>query len=333
MTTIGDAAFSGCGLTSITIPKSVTTIGEAAFAGCSYLTSVTIQEGVEIIRSNAFADCYSLTNITIPESVISIENEAFSYCSALTSVTMLGSSMPYFNNWFWGSETLNKIFVPYGSEADYQKTFNDFHREDYAGSVTGSITIDLKAASIGGAYASAYYPCALTLVEGDAKAYVAEKVDANTLKMTSTNEIAAHSGFILRADKATTATLRVGASEAAATSVLTGTTTEIALTDANRPDYLLFSVSKAVDGKPKELGFFRLSSAVESIAAYKPFLPGTFGESGVRMEFDFPTTGLEEIDAASGGHLSPAYDLTGRPATHLRKGHLYIRNGQKFIAQ
>ncbi|MBQ9693488.1 MAG: leucine-rich repeat protein, partial [Kiritimatiellae bacterium] len=44
---IGDYAFSGCsGLTSVTIPSSVTWIGYSAFYGCSGLTSVTISEGV-----------------------------------------------------------------------------------------------------------------------------------------------------------------------------------------------------------------------------------------------------------------------------------------------
>ena len=45
-----DGAFSGCtGLTSVTIPNSVTSIGERAFKGCSSLTSVAIPNSVENI--------------------------------------------------------------------------------------------------------------------------------------------------------------------------------------------------------------------------------------------------------------------------------------------
>ena len=42
MTSIGHGAFNGCrGLTSVTIPASVTSIGDWAFYDCSGLTSMT----------------------------------------------------------------------------------------------------------------------------------------------------------------------------------------------------------------------------------------------------------------------------------------------------
>ena len=89
VTNIGSYAFYGClALTSLTISNSVTSIGDYAFRGCSGLTSVIIPNSVTIIGSYAFYECRGLTSITIPESVTSIGNEAFHSCYGLTSITV-----------------------------------------------------------------------------------------------------------------------------------------------------------------------------------------------------------------------------------------------------
>ena len=56
VTSIGDNAFRGRGITSLTIPNSVLEIGNYAFAKCSDLTSIAIPEGVTTIGEYAFED-------------------------------------------------------------------------------------------------------------------------------------------------------------------------------------------------------------------------------------------------------------------------------------
>ena len=84
------------GLTSVTIPDSVTSIGDYAFYDCTGLTSVTIPGSVTSIGRNAFSDCTNLTSVTIPDSVTSIGNYSFYLCTGLTSVTFEGADPPEF---------------------------------------------------------------------------------------------------------------------------------------------------------------------------------------------------------------------------------------------
>ena len=89
VTNIGSGTFSGCeGLTSITLPESLTAIDNYAFNGCSNLMLITIPESVKSIGSNAFSGCSGLAAIEIPDSVRTIGSNAFSGCAKIVSVVI-----------------------------------------------------------------------------------------------------------------------------------------------------------------------------------------------------------------------------------------------------
>ena len=79
VTGIDDHAFYQCdGLTSVTIPSSVTIIEWDAFSECTHLTTLTIDAGSVVeISGYTFYGCTNLTTLNIPSSVTRINEDAF----------------------------------------------------------------------------------------------------------------------------------------------------------------------------------------------------------------------------------------------------------------
>jgi PKD repeat protein len=96
VTNIGENSFEDCfGLTGVTIGTNVTSIGDSAFAYCTSLTGVTIPGSVTSIGSFAFFGCFDLAGVTIPSSVTSIGTEAFTFCTSLTGITVAAGNPAY----------------------------------------------------------------------------------------------------------------------------------------------------------------------------------------------------------------------------------------------
>lgn len=96
---IGTKAFSGSGLTEITIPGKISVelipgttkagfVGESAFEGCESLETVVISEGVISLEKNyIFRNCTALTSITLPESLETV-GPVFVNCIGITNLVI-----------------------------------------------------------------------------------------------------------------------------------------------------------------------------------------------------------------------------------------------------
>ena len=124
------------GLTSITIPSSVTSLGDRCFSYCRGLTSITIPSSVTSLGDECFCDCSGLTSITIPSSVTSLGEYCFSGCIGLEIVYFKGK-VPNVSN----SRTLATgciIKVPSEYLQDYKDAFGKVNKYIYAWDYNGS---------------------------------------------------------------------------------------------------------------------------------------------------------------------------------------------------
>lgn len=105
---IGNGAFMGTGLTSITLPNSITTVVDSLFLNCENLSTVNMPNDTKTIGKAAFYGCSSLimealpsqletikdfafsksgiTDIRIPKTITSMGNRVFESCAQLDSV-------------------------------------------------------------------------------------------------------------------------------------------------------------------------------------------------------------------------------------------------------
>ena len=99
----------------------VTTIDYYAFNYCQGLTSITIPESITTIKDNAFCLCTRLTCVNLLTPTVVIERYAFSMCSALTTITCPLTTPPamYYEECFDSYETAT-LYVPASAVESYR---------------------------------------------------------------------------------------------------------------------------------------------------------------------------------------------------------------------
>lgn len=137
LTHIGERAFNGCNLTTVTLPNSLTYIengafkccinlttiilpeklthiGQFAFYHCLNLSTLTLPTRLTHVGDGAFEGCENLTTITLPDGLTTIGKEVFKECKKLTTITLPNSLTHIGNGAFAKCENLTTITFPNG---------------------------------------------------------------------------------------------------------------------------------------------------------------------------------------------------------------------------
>ena len=111
---IGDSAFYNCtGLTSITLPNTVTRIGTSAFRNCTGLTQFTIPSSVTNLGHYSLSSCERLKNVSVPNSVTTMGNGVFYSCDSLNTVTWSNQMTTIPTYTFYECTQLSNFKIPH----------------------------------------------------------------------------------------------------------------------------------------------------------------------------------------------------------------------------
>ncbi len=86
VTLIGERAFAGTSILSVSMPDTVLYIASWAFVGCKQLKTVRFSDNIQLILEEAFQDCESLEQVILPKNLKEIGQYAFGNCLSVQKI-------------------------------------------------------------------------------------------------------------------------------------------------------------------------------------------------------------------------------------------------------
>lgn len=140
------------GLTSITLPNSITTIDSRAFLGCSEIVNFGVPSKLQKIGDYAFANCSNITSYDLPTTLIQIGVGAFDGNGKMSQLTFNSVAAPTIadGSIFSGTTSNLKVRVPIGGKASYVSNLSNrsFAENTYMYGLTGTTPIAIYKGNI-----------------------------------------------------------------------------------------------------------------------------------------------------------------------------------------
>lgn len=133
------------GVTSITLPNSITTIDSRAFLGCSEIVNFGVPSKLQKIGDYAFANCSRITSYDLPKTLLQIGVGAFDGNVNMSQLTFNSVAAPTIadGSIFAGTTSNLKVRVPVGGKASYVSNLSNrsFAENTYMYGLTGTTPI------------------------------------------------------------------------------------------------------------------------------------------------------------------------------------------------
>lgn len=106
---IGQLAFKGSEITSLTLSEGIETIDQDICEGCYSLASLSLPSTLRTIEYAAFWNCDALTTIDLPEGLTTLGNNVFSYCNSIKTVYLPSTLSSIGGGLFTGTTSLLSV--------------------------------------------------------------------------------------------------------------------------------------------------------------------------------------------------------------------------------